>query len=173
MRIFLWRLFPSKSSWCYFIVRFGSDEVAWGTELQAESFAGFGSRWSIWNLPLNLFFQSHFCSEVDSASNVNEYPGSSLADKGHLQVLTVWNCCWHPQPSRALGASVGMYRNSFTFWLLPSYCNAPSLKQVYLQICCVRTLLLLIHTYMCLICFIMQCVNMIFVVLGLTELRDV
>jgi len=43
---------------------------------------GFDSRWCHWNFSLIKSFRPHYCPEVDSASNRNEYQEHFLVGKG-------------------------------------------------------------------------------------------
>ena len=43
---------------------------------------GFDSRWGHWHFPLTQSYRPHYGPVVDSASNRNEYRGSSLGGKG-------------------------------------------------------------------------------------------
>jgi hypothetical protein len=62
--------------------------VGWGTVLQPKG-RGFDSHWVEWNFSLTDSFRPHYGSEVNSASNRNEYRGAdkSLARPGRKHVL--------------------------------------------------------------------------------------
>ena len=80
---------------------------------------GLDSRWGLWEFSLPQSFRPHNDPGVDSASNRNEYQGSSLG------LTTLPPSCadcqkfWKPQTSWAVSAYPGVCRESFAFPSLP------------------------------------------------------
>jgi hypothetical protein len=110
---------------------------------------GIDSRWCHWNFSLTQSFRPHYCPEVDSASNRNEYRNISWGKGGRCVRLTnlpppcadclknLWaSASWNPQGlSRPVMGLLYLYLYLYTWFTV--YCAV-----LYLSLLHVSTLIL-------------------------------
>ena len=99
-------------------------EEARGDAVGRAGRSRFDSQWCRWNFSLTQSFRPHCDSEVDSASNRNEYQEYFLGGKGRrcLGLTTLPPSCadcleiWEPQTLGTLSACPDLYRDCFALY---------------------------------------------------------